>query len=190
MNAFEDIVALYLEENGYWVRQHVKVHNITKEDKVILERPSLPTPEIDIVAYEVSSNTLVLVEVKSLLDSYGVHYYAVSGSGNSNSDKADARKYRLFNDDGFRKIITERLREEYLGAGLINAETSISYALVAGNIATTWDEEKLKEYFKLKEWRLILPEDIRKGIRELAKKGWEDSVVVMTAKLVKEVKPL
>ncbi len=36
MNAFEDIIKLYLEEEGYWVRQSVKVHHITKEDKRIL----------------------------------------------------------------------------------------------------------------------------------------------------------
>ncbi len=33
MNAFEDIVKIYLEEEGYWVRQSVKVNNITKDDK-------------------------------------------------------------------------------------------------------------------------------------------------------------
>jgi hypothetical protein len=189
MNAFEDIVAVYLEERGYWVRQHVKVHNITKEDKVALGRFSLPTPEIDIVAYEVVKDTLFIVEVKSLLDSYGVHYNAVSGLGNSEADKKDAKRYRLFNDDIFRTVITKRLREEYLSEKLINSKTIISYALVAGNIATTWDEEKLKDYFVQKAWWLILPDDIKNGIKELSKKGWEDSVIVMTAKLVKEVKP-
>jgi len=31
MNAFEDIVKLYLEEKGYWVRHSVKVHKIKKK---------------------------------------------------------------------------------------------------------------------------------------------------------------
>ena len=101
MNAFEDIVKLYLEEKGYWVRQSVKVHYITKEDKRKLNKPSMPTPEIDIVAFNMKKNELLLVEVKSLLDSYGVHYQAVSGE-----DKKDGERYKLFNHNQFREIIS------------------------------------------------------------------------------------
>ena len=115
MNAFEDIVKLYLEEEGYWVRQSVKVHKITKEDKRNLKKYSMPTPEIDIVAFNMKRNELLLVEVKSLLDSYGVHYDAVSGV-----EERDKHGYKLFNWDLYREIITERLIEEYLAQGLIN----------------------------------------------------------------------
>jgi len=38
MNAFEDIV-LYLEEDGYWVRQRVNLENIPKNDKEALNNP-------------------------------------------------------------------------------------------------------------------------------------------------------
>ncbi|GFN21952.1 hypothetical protein TAMC210_02680 [Thermanaeromonas sp. C210] len=34
MNAFEDIVAYYFEEEGYWVRKSVKV-NISKEENKV-----------------------------------------------------------------------------------------------------------------------------------------------------------
>jgi len=53
MNAFEDIVKLYLEEEGYWVRQSVKVHKISKLDKRSLKNSSMPTHEIDMVALRV-----------------------------------------------------------------------------------------------------------------------------------------
>ena len=67
MNAFEDIVKLYLEEEGYWVRQSVKVNKITREDKRKLNNYSMPTPEIDIVAYKAKENELLLVEVSLFL---------------------------------------------------------------------------------------------------------------------------
>jgi Holliday junction resolvase-like predicted endonuclease len=76
MDAFEDIVKLYLEEEGYWVRQHVKV-KITKQDKRDIGTYSMPTPELDIVAFNVKENELLLVEVKSFLDSQGVYYDVV-----------------------------------------------------------------------------------------------------------------
>jgi len=180
MNAFEDIVKQYLEEEGYWVRQSVKVHRITKEDKRKLEKHSMPTPEIDIVAFNMKENELLLVEVKSLLDSYGVHFGAVSGV-----DERDKRGYKLFYWDLYRKIITERLTEEYLEQGLINEKTKINYALAAGHINTQWDEDKIKEYFNnpKRKWVLFSPEDIKNKVKNLSGKGWEDNLVVMTAKL-------
>jgi Holliday junction resolvase-like predicted endonuclease len=135
MNAFEDIVKLFLEEEGYWVRQSVKVHRITKEDKRKLENPSMPTPEIDVVAYKAEENELLLVEVKSLLDSYGVHFEAVSGI-----NQKEGERYKLFTNDLFRQIITDRLKEEYLQLGLINNATKIKYALAAGKIHPKQDE--------------------------------------------------
>jgi Holliday junction resolvase-like predicted endonuclease len=180
MNAFEDIVKLFLEEEGYWVRQCVKVHNITKIDKKNLNNPSMPTPEIDIVAYNASKNEILLVEVKSFLDSYGVHYEGVAGI-----DKKDGERYKLFTNDALRKVITDRLIEEYLPLGLINNNTKVKYALAAGKIHSEKDVTEITNYFSdpKKQWILFSPAQIREKIKNLAKKGWEDNVIVMTAKL-------
>jgi hypothetical protein len=174
-----------LEEEGYWVRQHVKVHEITKEDKRNLGRYSMPTPEIDIVALNMKENVLLLVEVKSLLDSYGVWYDAISGI-DKNEDYT--KRYRLFWDSNFRGVITERLRQEYLKRGLINENTKIACALAAGNIRPATDEARIREYFAKegRDWKLFSPEDIKSKIRKFSEKGWEDNLVVMTAKLTKE----
>ena len=59
--------------------------------------PSMPTPEIDLVALDVKEDELLLVEVKSLLDSYGVYFEAVSDE----KDKV-AERYRLFTNRKFR----------------------------------------------------------------------------------------
>jgi hypothetical protein len=180
MNAFEDIVKLYLEEKGYWVRQDVKVE-ISKDEKKAIGLPTMPRPEVDLVALNVKKNELLLIEVKSYLDSYGVYFEAVS-------DKNDklAERYKLFTDSNFRNIVTKRLREEYQRRGLINENTKINYALAAGHIHYPEDEPKIRDYFsKQKEkWILFSPKDIKEKVKELAEKGWEDNLVTITAKLI------
>ena len=178
MNAFENIITQYLEEKGYWVRQSVKV-KISKEDKQALNLPTMPRPEIDLVALNVKKNELLLIEVKSLLDSHGVWYEAVSGD-----DKKFAERYRLFNNDKFRDIVTKKLREEYLEQGLINKNTKINYALAAGNIHSSADESRIRDYFSGRGWKLFSPKEIKEKIVELSEKGWEDNMVTMTAKLI------
>ena len=177
MNAFENIVKLYLEEEGYWVRQSVKAR-ISKEDKVALDLPSMPTPEVDLVALNVKENELLLVEAKSLLGSYGVYYEAVT-------DEKDelAERYRLFTNRKFREVVTKALRKDYLGRGLINEKTKINYALAAGHIHSG-NEPHIREYFLKKGWKLFTPEQIKEGVKQLSTKGWEDDLITMTAKLI------
>jgi len=119
VNAFENIVAQYLEAEGYWVKQDVKV-KISKEDKKAIGLPTMPRPEIDIVALNVEENELLLIEVKSYLDSYGVYFEAVS-----DEDDHLAYRYRLFTDRKFREVVTKRLHEQYLTQGLIKESTTM-----------------------------------------------------------------
>ena len=177
VNAFESIVKLYLEEEGYWVRQSVKAH-ISKEDKVALSLPSMPTPEIDLVALNVKKNELLLIEAKSLLDSYGVYYEAVADGKDTL-----AERYRLFTNRKFREVVTKALREDYLERGLINEKTKINYALAAGHIHSG-NEPSIAKYFSDNGWKLFTPEQIKEKVRQLSTKGWEDDLITMTAKLI------
>jgi Holliday junction resolvase-like predicted endonuclease len=178
VNAFENIVAQYLEAEGYWVKQDVKV-KISKEDKKAIGLPTMPRPEIDIVALNVEENELLLIEVKSYLDSYGVYFEAVS-----DEDDHLAYRYRLFTDRKFREVVTKRLHEQYLTQGLIKESTRINYALAAGNIHSEQDESKIKSYFSKRRWKLFSPKEIKGKIMELSEKGWEDNVITMTTKLL------
>jgi hypothetical protein len=182
VNAFEDIVKLYLEEEGYWVRQSVKVNRITKEDKRNLKKFSMPTPEIDIVAYKAKGNVLLLVEVKSYFDSYGVWYEALT-------DKSDRgyERFRLFTNEKYRKIITQRLFNEYFAEGLINSKTTVKYGLAAGKIHTYKsgsDEKRIRSYFDSKGWLLFSPKQIQEKVTKLADKSWEDNIATLTAKII------
>ena len=177
MNAFENIIAQYLEEEGYWVRQSVKV-DISKADKKEIDLPSMPRPEIDLVALKVKENELLLIEAKSFLDSSGVRFSGVSGK-----DSKDKKRYRLFTDSTYRDIVTKKLREEYLNNGLINEYTKINYALAAGNIYSN-DEQEIKNYFSERRWKLFTPNDLKNKMKELSGKRWEDNIVTITAKLI------
>ena len=73
MDGFEQIIGQLLIEDKYWIRHSVKV-NLTLEEKRTINKPSTPRPEIDIVAYDLKTNTICLLEVKSYLDSPGVDY--------------------------------------------------------------------------------------------------------------------
>jgi hypothetical protein len=79
MHAFEDLVGRLVRRDGYWVRHSVKV-DLTKDEKGALGQPSLPRPELDLVAYRPSDNVLALIECKSFLDSNGVNIKAFDGT--------------------------------------------------------------------------------------------------------------
>lgn len=183
LDAFENIVAHYLEEEGYWVRQSVKV-NITKEDKGEIGKPSMPRPEIDLVALNMRENILVLVEVKSFLDSQGVRYSGIS------RDEGYTGRYKLLTSPTYQKILSKRLKEQYLNQGLINEKTTINFALAAGNIYPG-EEQMIKDHFLKKGWMLIAPSEIKEKIKLLANKGWEDNEITITAKLImRDIKTL
>ena len=139
----------------------------------------MPRPEIDLVALHGGENELLLIEAKSYLDSYGVDYESVSGK-----DPKTVDRYRLFTNDKFRKIVSMRLREAFLEDGLINKDTKINYALAAGHIHSTWDEQMIEEYFARKGWRLFTPKQIKVYVEQLSRTKWEDDLATMTAKLL------
>jgi len=55
MDHFESIIAMLLEAEGYWVRRSFKV-NLTKAEKRKIGKPSIPRPEIDLLAFKSSRN--------------------------------------------------------------------------------------------------------------------------------------
>jgi hypothetical protein len=175
MNAFENIILKILEEEDYWVRHSVKV-DISKKDKKKIGKPSMPRPEIDIVALHFKKNELLLLEVKSFLDSGTVLFSEICGKGKK------PQRYRLLNDEKYRKIVSEKLQQEYLRMGLINKATKINFGLAAGNI-NSQNKIKIENYFKQKGWKLFSPDYIKDKIKKLSEKSWEDDTITMTAKL-------
>lgn len=75
--------------------------NLLKAKKVELGKLSLPRPEIDILAYQVSQYLLLWVECKSYLDSRGV---TIAPFMDKNDKGAD--RYEVFTRPDYRRIAT------------------------------------------------------------------------------------
>ncbi len=177
LDSFEIIVSELLEEDGYWVRCLEKI-NLTKEEKRKLGKPSMPRPEIDIIALSLSQNTIYLLEVKSFLDSNGVNFEDVVAKG----DIFEGR-YKLLTSEVYRNSIRQRLQLDWISKGIINSETIISFGLVAGNVYKKREKE-LEAYFQSKDWFFWGPSQIKERILNLSNKGYENNIMVITSKIL------
>jgi hypothetical protein len=176
MDAFESLVAALLERKGYWTRTSVKV-DLTKEEKRQIGRPSSPRWEIDVIAYKGSTNSLLAVECKSLLNSPGVRLSSFNGSSGR-----DANRYKLFNDEGLRKVVFNRLSIQLVESGFCPTSPEITLCLVAGNIFQ--DVKPLQDHFKKNGWELWDADWLRNELEILAKSGYDNTVVAIVSKLL------
>ena len=177
MDYFERLVGTLLERRGYWIQQSFKVE-LSKADKRHLGKPSLPRPEIDLLAYKAGTNELLVIEVKSYLDSYGVDWKKVCVA-----HKEMKGRYKLFTNTKYRNLVLKRLTEQLSAAGSISKKTMPKLCLAAGKFKGG-SEEPLKKHFDRKGWGLLTPEDIRSGLSELAAVGYENDPTILAAKML------
>ena len=177
MDYFENIIKRLIEQDGYWVRQSFRV-NLTKSEKVSIGKPTIPRPEIDIVGYKARSNKILIVEVKSFLDSPGVKFDDL----NQVYDIPDGR-FKLFTCENYRNIVFNRLLSDLYENGLIADSPTIRFGLAAGKIHSK-DESKLVKLFKEKNWVLYKPSDIAKAIEKLERMPYENDPYVIAAKII------
>ena len=177
MDYFERLVGTLLERRGYWVHQSYKIE-LSKADKRDLGKPSLPRPEIDLLAYKGGTNELLVIEVKSYLDSFGVDWKKVCVTHEDMQGR-----YKLFTNTRYRDLVMKRLVEQLSRSGSISAHTTPKLCLAAGKFKGG-SEEPLKRHFEQKGWGLITPEEIRDGVAQLATAGYENDPVILAAKML------
>src|SRR5436190_4367103 len=171
MDAFEQIAARLFEVQGYWTRIGYAVE-LTKGQKVAVGQPSLPRPQLDVIAYKPTRNELLIIECKSYLDSFGVMARGFHG-------KEDAKKdvYKLFNRARLRDMVISclvaQLRREELIAG---PDPTVKLVLVAGRVYSK-DEPKLRTLFAGNGWTFIGPAEVAAGLRAFADRAYENDVV-------------
>ena len=177
MDYFENIIKRLLEQQGYWARQSVKV-NLTKDEKVAIGKPSIPRPELDLVGYRARNNELLVLEVKSFLDSPGVKYDELS-----QNYEIPSGRYKLFTSDKYRNIVFDRLIQDFVEVGLIEKDPKVLFGLAAGKIYSN-DEEKISNYFDKRNWVLYRPSDIAESIKRLSKLPYENDPYVIASKII------
>lgn len=177
MDHFEAIAKTLLEAEGYWVRQSFKV-NLTKEEKRRIGKPSIPRPEIDLLAYRPGEDTVIALEAKSFLDSYGVRVEELQ-----ESYEIPEGRYKLFTCANYRNIVFARLRQDLLDCGMGTPETQVKLGLVTGKVYRGKSDE-LRTYMQSQGWLLWSPEEVRQKVLQLASMGYENEPAIITAKIL------
>ena len=178
MEAFEALIAMLLENDGYWVKINYKV-NLTKEEKRKIGRPSSPRWDIDIIAYKGESNELRLVECKAYLDSAGVRYSAFD-----RSDSRRAERYKLFNDSTLRRVVTHRVVSQLVATGSCRRSPKVVLCLAAGKIKSEEDHTRLRKHFSRRHWLLLDQNWIIERLRAVSQSGYQNEVAAIVAKLL------
>jgi len=178
MDAFEQIVAMLLERDGYWVHTSYKVR-LTKEEKVRIGIPSCPRWEIDIVAYRPKDNVVLAVECKSFLNSPGVDYKSFSGQ-----TVRGLRRYKLFTNGTLRKTVFSRLEKQLRQDGRLRPSARVKLCLAAGHIRKG-SEADIQEHCRKNGWLLFGQAWFREQFGKLADADYENDIAIVAAKLAK-----
>ncbi len=181
MDYFEATIARILEEQGYWVRQSVRVA-LTKDVKKLLNNPSMPRCEIDIVAYKPAAKELVLFEVKSYLDSNGVQ------PDDLRRTTREGNRYKLLTLPDLQREVIAALLAQYRERGLLLDEVNVRLGLAAGYVQERFERE-VEDIAREKKWLYLGPYEIADAVRKLADLGYENTPFALTAKLLLRYPP-
>lgn len=177
MDYFESILATLLESENFWVRRSFKVE-LTKEEKCRVGKPSMPRPEIDLLALNFKSNEIVLMEAKSYFDSPGIALPELK----KNHKKPEGR-YKLFTCQILREIVMFRIKEQLRAQGMANEATKLQLGLAAGKVRNNASDE-IRQFIESRGWIFWSPDQIRNKVENLANRGYENDPAIITAKIL------
>lgn len=176
MDAFEELICELLRAEGYWVQRSYKI-DLTPAEKRALDNPSMPRPEIDVVAYRPGRGEFLAIECKSYFDSGGVHARDLIAGG-----KYDHR-YKMFTNASLRQTVLIKLAEQMAESGAI-PHTTVPQLCMAYGHATAANDAKLRSIFSDRGWGLFGPDWIRARLSELARRTYDNQIASVVAKLV------
>ena len=182
MDHFESTLKTLLERDGYWVRQSFKV-NLDKAHKRQLGKPSMPRPEIDLLAFRPADDSILVLEAKSFLDSPGVDIAELRAQYAQPSGR-----YKLFTCASYRQIVLDSLQRDLIALGMAASSTRLVLGLAAGNVYQGRSAE-IAELFAERGWLFWSPEDIRRRLVELAGSAYENDPAIITSKLLLRGQP-
>jgi hypothetical protein len=179
MDAFEQIVAMLIEREGYWTRLSYRVE-LTAEDKAEIRRPSCPRWELDLIALRPQENALLVLECKSLLDSIGVQARDLV-----EDDDSDAKgRYKLFTEPTLRRVVMRRLQTQLQQERLACEGLKLRLGMAVGKFKNAANRNQLKELFGNNDWLLLDEDWLRAGLRSAASAGYENDIAFVVSKLL------
>jgi len=177
MDHFEGIISTLLEAEHYWIRRSFKVQ-VTKDEKRQIGKPSIPRPEIDLLAFDFSRNEVIAFEAKSYLDSPGVKLAELQ-----EEHQVQEGRYKLFTSKRYRSVVLSRLLQDLIACGMANSDTRVSLGLAAGKVYQQ-QSEAIREFMNKRNWLFWSPEDIKDKVMALAERGYENDPAIITAKIL------
>ena len=177
MDHFEWIVSKLLEDRGYWTRIGVRVE-LTKSQKRSIGKPSMPRPEVDVVAFKPKRNELVLFEVKSFLDSPGVKLKGLRGVRDGRPSR-----FKLLVDERYQRLVRDGVVRRFRELGLLRADPTVRMGLAAGNVPVG-ERDAVREFCAEREWEYLSPDEIAEWVEGLADRAYENSPIVLASKLI------
>ena len=178
MNAFELIVEGLFRAQGYWTIIDYKV-KLEGNEKKEIQIPSMPRPELDILAYKVQTNELIWIECKSYIDSGGVKLESFVYK-----DDPGYNRYKVFNFQTYREVISKALIRQTVQDGLTLANPTLKYCLVAGNTRSQQNREAIKKHFESNGWLFFAEDWLNTQLEKYKELPYEDNVAIMMAKLL------
>ncbi|MCW2404613.1 hypothetical protein M2336_001242 [Sphingobium sp. B1D7B] len=176
MDAFEELVAEVLRAEGYWVHQGYKIY-LTREEKQALGDPSMPRPEIDLVAYKAGTGELLSLECKSYFDSGGVHARDLLPGGKN------AQRYKMFVNADLRRMVLKKLVEQLVDNGSVAGIPTPRLGMIYG-FATRANTQVLETHFAQSGWDLYGPDWLRAHLQKMALRSYDNQVASVVAKLL------
>ena len=120
--------------------------NLTKQEKKQIGKPSIPRPEIDLLAFKAQISRGNCSEAKSYLDSPGVRLADIQ-----EEFQIQEGRYKMFTCTNYRNVVLNRLMQDLKDLGMVGDEIKIKLGLVAGHIYQGRSEE-IRNYFTSKGW--------------------------------------
>lgn len=177
MDYFEWIVSKLLEDRGYWTRIGVRVE-LTKAQKRSIGKPSMPRPEIDVVAYIPKRNELILFEVKSFLDSPGVNLKGLRGTRDGRRSR-----FKLLVDARYQRLVRAGVVQQFRDLGLLRSDPRVRMGLAAGNVPVR-ERDAVRDYCHDRGWEYLSPDEIAEWVEGLSGRAYENSPIVLASKLI------
>ncbi|MCK6594964.1 MAG: hypothetical protein L6Q33_07190 [Bacteriovoracaceae bacterium] len=181
MNAFEEIVKPIFENEGYWCRSRHMV-SLSKNQKNKIGKSTIPSIELDLIAFNSEKNECLVIEVKSYLNSFGVMFKDLK----ENQNKIEGR-YKVFTNKNYRNEIFNALKKDLIKKGMIHKSTKMKAVLVAGKISGA-DEKSFEVFCKKNGFEFYGPKRIYSHFLKLQELSYVNEPTIMLLKFIEQIK--
>jgi hypothetical protein len=144
------ILENFLNNQGYWTRRGCTIVLI-EADREAINEPYLVNPEIPVLGYCPPRNELLWIE-PIFRGIASIHAF-------TGHDDEGASRYKLFTDEQYRQILSQRLSEQLVQAEIVLPHVVIKYGLWSK--IDLLSRSELERHFQANQWVLLDDENTK-----------------------------